>query len=230
MYREAKPLNSFFVGCEYQCKYCVPTFQRQMKRQKHRCSLCYYYSPHSHLKRFKIRPPKTKYGEFIFLCDFGDVSFASRIFMLTLIGYCHNYIDRNFLVQSKNPACFRKYNFPENVILGTTIETNSDELIREISKAPSPQKRLTDLVKLKHPKKSITIEPILAFDLDTLVSWIEQIRDSCEKLIVYVGYDSHPNINKLNEPSEEKTRQLIKELRKRGIEVREKLIRKAWWE
>lgn len=230
MYREAKPLSSFFVGCKFNCKYCVTSFQRQMKRQKHRCSLCYYYSPHSHMKRFKISPPRTRYGEFIFLCDFGDVSFAPRLFMLTLIGYCCNYIDRNFLIQSKNPTCFRKYHFSENVILGTTIETNRNELIREISEAPSPQKRLDAMVKLNNPMKSITIEPILVFDLDILVSWIEQIRDSCEKLIVYVGYDSHPKINKLNEPSERATRQLIKELRKRGIEVREKLIRKACWE
>lgn len=236
MYNEARPISSFFVGCNYHCLYCKPSFQRQMKRRKHACVKCYNYEPHAHWERFKQRPSRTIEDEFLFLCDFGDIAFASHEFMLALIGYCYNYPDRTFLIQSKNPACFKKYHFPENVILGTTIETDDDVITSAISKAPKPFFRAKDLIKLNHPRKAVTVEPIMKirkvnlFPKYNLIYWIKEIKESCKQLIVYVGYDSHPKINQLPEPFLKDTIQLIDELRELDIEVREKLLRKAWWE
>jgi protein gp37 len=47
MYAEAKTWNPF-KGCEFGCTYCVPSFQRQSKRQKALCLDCYNYTPHCH--------------------------------------------------------------------------------------------------------------------------------------------------------------------------------------
>jgi DNA repair photolyase len=226
MYKEAKEkrVNPWW-GCLFNCDYCYPSFRRQAKRQKKRCLKCYNYVPHAHLERLRQAPPKTEKGEFVFLCDMGDISFAPREVMTAIIGYCYNYPGTTFLLQSKNPGCFHKFSFPPNVILGTTIETNRDELARTISKAPPPSRRYKDMTKVNHPRKLVTIEPILDFDLENLVSWIKEIDPE----VVYVGYDSHPE-NRLAEPVEDKTRGLIKELRRLGINVKDKSIRKAWWE
>ena len=173
----------------------------------------------------KLSPPKTEGKKgFLFLNDFGDVSFASCADMCATIGYCFVYPDRKFWLQSKNPACFLKYRFPENMYLAITLETNRDELAQRYSNAPPPSKRIEAMVKLEHPNKAITIEPILKFDLEPFVKWIKSVSPK----VVYVGYDSHPKENKLDEPTEVETKRLIAELRKLGIEVREKLIRKAW--
>jgi len=80
------------------------------------------------------------------------------------------------------------------------------------------------MVKLNHRRKMVTIEPILKFDLKVMLDWIKEINPE----VVYVGYDSHPKINKLDEPPLAMTKQLIAGLGKLGIEVRKKKIRKAW--
>jgi len=232
MYREAKDKTvNLFVGCKYNCVYCKPSFQKMMKRQKHRCLKCYNYEPHFHPERLKRRPPKTKGKEFIFLCDCGDVSFMTPEQWEMLIEYVEKWNDRTFLIQSKNPLCFAPYSFPENVILGTTIETNwvhfSFSKYRNywnISKAPLPVYRCQAMIMLKHPRKAVTVEPILDFDLHVLLTWIVKIWPE----FVYVGYDNHKCY--LPEPPLQKTLHLIEELEKEGIEVRTKNIRKAWYE
>jgi len=55
MYPAAKTWNPF-KGCEFDCLYCVPSFQAQAKRQKHRCLECYKYQPHEHPERLDSIP------------------------------------------------------------------------------------------------------------------------------------------------------------------------------
>jgi len=233
MYKEAKPFPSFWVGCNFHCVYCTVSFQRQMKRMKRRCFDCYRYTPHGHPERFMTSPPKTEDDEFIFLCDFGDVFFAPSSFLEQIALFCLRYPDRQFLLQSKGPECFLNQEFPSNVLLGTTMETNQIifdtpspfTVYPDISKAPLPLTRFLHMKALKHPRKVVTIEPILDFDLDEFLPLITSIEPEC----VYVGYDSHPGVNKLPEPPLENTIALIRRLREAGIEVREKTIREAWW-
>lgn len=223
MYAEALRFPSFFVGCKYACKYCIPSFQQQMKRLKHSCKQCYDYVPHFHPERMRTVPPKTGPKEFVFLCDFGDISFAPPAVIYAIIGFCLNFPDTNFLIQSKNPGSFKNYTFPANVSLGTTIETNRDKVAAKFSTAPPPSARFKAMLELKHPKKVITVEPILEFDLDVLVRWIRTIKPS----VVYVGYDSHPKQNKLDEPPLELTNKLVTRIRE-FAEVRTKEMREAW--
>lgn len=230
MYLENRRSLNAFVGCRHTCVYCLPSFQRQMKRQK--CPLCKTYEPHSHMERLLKAPPKTKEGEFIFFPSSGDLSWASSRVIEGHIDYAKRYSDRIFLIQSKDPRWFALYEFPNNVILGTTIETNQHHFFTQskftnyaqISKAPHPKFRFETMRRLIHPHLEVTIEPILNFVPSVLLDWIKLIKPK----IIYVGYDNHEC--GLPEPFLEKTLDFIGLLRSSGFNVRTKTIRKAWFE
>jgi RNase P subunit RPR2 len=230
MYRENRRSINGFVGCGHDCVYCKPSFQRQMKRQK--CSACKTFIPHHHIERLDRVPPKTRQGEFIFFPSSGDLAFAIPEVVRAHIDYARKYPDRTFLIQSKNPEFLKDYNFPDNVILGTTIETNlavfdtpsKYSYYSEISKALYPCHRIRSIMDVVHKRKSVTIEPILDFTLNVMVEWMERIRPE----IIWIGYDNHNC--RLPEPTLKKTMLLIVELGKRGFDVRKKTLRKAWYE
>ena len=224
MYKENRKSINFFVGCRHNCLYCKPSFQRQMKRQRKRCEQCYNYEPHAHVERLDKRPPKTYGDEFIFFPSASDWAFIPQDIGDKAIEYMKKYPDRKFLCQTKNPSCFYFYNFPENALLAITLETNKAEVAKAVSDAPLPKFRYLAFKSHAHANKIVTVEPILRFDLVILSEWIREIKP----MRVYVGYDNHGC--HLDEPSEFETIMLIKELRRYGLDVREKSIRKAWWE
>lgn len=232
MYEENRKSLNAFVGCEHGCVYCLPSFQRQAKRQKKRCLDCYNYTPHFHPERLLKAPPKTVDDQFVFFPSSADLAFANEKVVQAHIDYAEKYRDVTFLIQSKAPAFFENFDFPDNVILATTIETDRTEFWSnpskyktywEISKAPIPSQRAYIMMNLNHKRKAVTVEPILSFHLHSMLMLIENI----ELEFVYVGYDNHNC--KLPEPSLLKTRLLIREL-ERITEVRVKSLRKAWWE
>lgn len=202
-----------FVGCNFDCSYCGSSFQRQAKRQKQRCMRCYNYEPHTHPKRLKNYLPKTKDGEFIFTCASADISFCPTPFFEKIIKRIKELPDRTFLLQSKDPKTFNRVDIPDNVILGTTLETNREDLYKGISKAPSPSKRQSDFAKINHHRKMITIEPILEFDLDIMLQWVKEINP----VVVWLGYDSKNN--NLPEPSYKKFKRFQQAIEKAGINV-----------
>ena len=225
-----------FAGCEYDCVYCyAPAVYKRFSK----CEQCKNFTPHFHKERLKR---KFKPGETVFVSSMGDISFASFDQFSDILKVINIHPGITFYIQSKNPAYFNEYIkrfsiFPfhqwqrigNNVVLGTTIETNylNHYLIREISKAPSPLDRMTAMVKLDHQRKYISIEPEIAFSVSDMTDWIIQIAPE----FVYIGYDNHRRLEALeiHEPSLEETEELIKELSK-FTEVRRKTIRKAWWE
>jgi len=228
MYKERKANIAAFRGCGFQCCYCA--FKNTLKRSK--CKQDQDFIPHSHLEVLSKRPPTTKHGEFVTIGMNGDISFASETAMNAIIHYCWLWAKHTFLLQSKNPAFFHEYKFPENVIIGTTMESNRTEFHDSdywsydfISAAPNVNKRFDAMYELTS-KKVITIEPILDFDIDIFLNAIIDLKPEW----VWVGYDSNPKRNLLPEPSLTKTQELIKRLEDAGISVRQKLIRKAWWE
>ncbi len=131
--------------------------------------------------------------------------------------------DKAFLLQSKDPEIFNRIStFPENLVLGVTLETNKDNLYEGISQAPRPCQRYKDFLEVKHSLKMITIEPAVDFDTNVMISWIENINPC----MVWLGYDSGKN--HLPEPKLEKVMSLYWELGRRGFAVILKTIRKAW--
>lgn len=232
MYHENRKSINAFIGCLHECIYCKPSFQRQAKRQKQRCLECYTFKPHFHWKRLTHAPPKTSGDEFLFFPSMGDPCFAMRDYFSAMLNYADRYLGRTFWIQTKNPTFLQGYNFPPNVILAITMETDKAFFYNnpsqycgynQVSKAPAPYYRYINFKKVNHPRKAVVVEPILSFELGKFVSWIADIKPQ----IVYVGYDNH-NCH-LPEPTLNETLSLIEELKK-VAEVRTKLLRKAWYE
>ncbi len=235
MYKERKANIAAFRGCDFDCCYCA--FRNTLKRSK--CKKDQDYIPHSHLECLSKRPPKTNDNKFVTIGMNGDISFASDTTMQAIIHYCWLWAKHTFLLQSKNPAFFHNYKFPKNVILGTTMESDMDtwystsnmthakSVIRysDISKAPNNNDRFDAMYELS-TRKVITIEPILDFNIAPFHNAIFDLKPEW----VWIGYDSNPKRNHLPEPILEKTNDLINELIDVGISVRQKLIRKAWYE
>jgi len=168
----------------------------------------------------------------------GDISFATFDQFADILEVINENTRTTFYIQSKNPVYFAEYLgcsyigwAPDiggtNVVLGTTIETNSYQGVH-ITPAPSPILRYHAAKNLCHCRKSITIEPIMDFDPDTLEDMIAEIRPE----FVYIGYLNPVwKAKKLQipEPPLEKTEALVEAL-KEITEVRLKTIRRAWWE
>jgi len=121
---------------------------------------------------------------------------------------------KTFLLQSKNPLIFDKYlPLPNNVILGTTVETDNTVLAGTVSKAPNTMLRCSALAILNHPRKMVTIEPIMKFNLTVLSLWIKVIGPE----FVYIGFDSVGS--SFPQPDPRKAMELVNRLRCYGIEV-----------
>lgn len=229
MYHFSREQKNPQVGCEFGCTYCA---FRKLTHRLSQCPDCKTFKPHYHLERLKKNPKKTLGNEFISLCLNGDVSFASAEFFKTLIKYCEQWNDRTFLIQSKNPARLLSFDFPYNVILGTTIETDligigrNNVLYSSISRAPHPEERIRAIRQVTKNDVHITIEPIMDFHPDEMESWMRSIP---RLKVINIGYDSRPELNRLPEPTLEKVNELITRLEKIA-EVRTKLMRPAWWE
>jgi hypothetical protein len=142
-----------------------------------------------------------------------------------ILAHCKTYPDNEYVFQTKNPWAANNYfeYFPQNVLFGTTIETN-----REIpqSQAPPPIERYRAMAfyQQRGPARCfktfglfITIEPIMAFDRAELMSWIREISPA----FVNIGADSKGC--GLPEPTPLEVRQLIDSLSTAGIIIRKKM-------
>ena len=218
MYLAVTPWN-VFKGCRFQCSYCKPSFQAQAKRQLHNCRACYDFTPHEHKERLGKMPK----GDIIWPGSSGDISFCDSGFLQRIIIKTWWNLDKTYYFQSKNPKCFNQYlrGFSPKTILLTTLETNRDVGYDKISKAPPPSVRARDFAALPWPRKIVTIEPIMDFDI---VDFFEMIM-ACKPEAVYIGFNSKPKAVRLPEPDLFQARNLIKILKSEGIQVIEKTMR-----
>ena len=221
MYADAKTWSPF-KGCKFDCTYCVPSFQKQAKRQKQNCMDCYRYTPHFHPERLDKIPS----AKIVFVCGNADIAFANASQVTQIIDAIKKHNARTgsrktFYLQSKRPACLAPYleQLPENVIILTTLETNRDEDYEKVSKAPVPSERYKQFLALEYPRKAVTVEPVMDFDVDVFSKWILKIRPE----YVWLGFDSRDC--GLPEPTEAKMREFTAILSGNGIPVKGKTLR-----
>jgi hypothetical protein len=93
----------------------------------------------------------------------------------------------------------------------------------KVSQAPLPSRRIKAMKHLPWGLKLVAVEPILDFT-DRFDREIAEIKP----VIVYIGYDNYGN--RLPEPPLQKTVSLVRFLEARGIEVKTKILRPAWYE
>jgi DNA repair photolyase len=165
------------------------------------------------MKRFTLNPVRfdekelnTNLGKdnFIFVgsgCDMWAENIPVEWIGKT-INHCRKY-DNKYLFQTKNPCNFIDIDFPENTILCTTIESNRN-YFEIYNNAPKIENRIGAFEFFSNVLKTITIEPILDFDVDELLKIIIDINP----FQVNIGADSKGH--NLPEPSKEKLIEFIK--------------------
>jgi len=179
---------------------------------KHNCNYC--YMKRSFLGNIKKYEGNVRLVEQELNIDLGSsntifVGSATDIFgdwvpdnvIKKILEYCRNF-KNTYLFQSKNPIRFKDFLelLPKNSIIATTLETNRNLIVSE---APEVSKRYNDFFSIEYPRKMVSIEPIIDFDLDVFLRWIERINPE----FVSIGADSKNN--NLHEPNQDKIKKLI---------------------
>lgn len=206
MYSWVDKTRNFLGGsCPHQCNYCyVKSFKIPSLKER--------YSGKLRLLEKELAKPEGS-EKMIFVCSCNDL-FADAVpneWINKVLLHCNAYPKNIYLFQSKNPLRFLYFyrEFPKNSILGTTIETNFNLCP---TKAPQVDARYNAMIMLKDQgwkgKKMCSLEPLMDFDLDILVSWIKEIQPES----VSIGADSKEH--NLPEPSTEKVLALIEKLSK----------------
>ena len=161
----------------------------------------------------------------VFVCGNADIKFCDTDYLKQIIDAIRSNKRKGqtFYLQSKEPACLEPVLglLPDNVVLVTTLETNRDKGYDLVSKAPAPSVRYEQFLKLKHPRKVITAEPIMDFDLNVFAQWIIKINPE----YLWLGLNSHGKSVRLPEPSPDKLYKLAEILLASGIKVRGKSLR-----
>lgn len=228
MYDGVKPINEMGGECQHKCLYCsTKWFCHMYPASKQKYSGEYELFEHELKKNLKG-------DQVVFICGQNDLLEASvprDIINAILIRSMERDQSNLYMIQTKNPKRFKEFLdiLPENYMLGTTLETNREEIIEEISEAPTIESRVDAMVSLKRHPRYVTIEPILDFDLKEFVALIRRIKPNN----VFIGADSkvhkYPKIYnnlKLPEPSAKKIVKLMEALEKfTVVEQKTNLIR-----
>jgi hypothetical protein len=151
---------------------------------------------------------KTKLGnsKTIFVgssCD-AWASAIPDLWIKSMLIHCAESLGNKYFFQSKNPIRFREYSgyYPTDFMLGTTIESNYNLL--SDCHAPNVYERMKAMSAINHLiPKMVSIEPIMDFDLDVMLKWMQEIKP----VFVSIGADS--GNNHLPEPPATKVKALI---------------------
>lgn len=198
----------------------------------HECSYCYVKNGHwtKDNPAYKGEPRletnfdqvKLGHGKVIFVAHTSDL-FAQGVpseAVHSVLSKCTENYRNRYVFQTKDPENAWKYRdeIPPTSTIGTTIETDSFTLIGQHSKAPNSVSRSFGIGLFRNTglMTFLTIEPIMKFNLGSLLFDIEKARPSW----VNIGADSK-GCN-LPEPTWEEVQDLIKGIRDLGIEIREK--------
>ncbi len=219
IFENLKPSWNPIVGCKHDCCYC---WARKLATTKLKNVERYWDGFEPKLVKGEFR--KKFHNKFVFVCDMGDLFgyWVPSEWIVKVISAVKQNPSSDFLFLTKNPKRYFDFLelFPKNVVLGATIESDTDYRVANV---PSEEERYAVMAELPWNRKMISIEPIMDFDFDRLVRWIKEIHPR----LVHVGYDRY--WNKLKEPSLAKTEQLITQLQS-FTKVKRERIRKAWCE
>jgi DNA repair photolyase len=190
-------------GCSHQCDYCyVKTYRRLPEDPTIDDSF-----------------PVLGEGRTIFIGHMCDM-FSARVpdkWIRRVLDHCKLY-NNKYVFQTKNPERILSFipDMPAKYTIGTTVETNRQELLDAISQAPSVSRRIFGISQIT-TEKFITIEPVIQFDTATFADMIISARPN----FVNIGADSK-NHN-LPEPTRDRVNLLIVLLKTKGIEIRKKI-------
>ena len=205
--------------CLHGCRYCYVTHKIAPKLHKMGNDK-YLSKPHLLEKELKTSLKKPDDGRVIFVESCGDIggNWWSDETVIKILNHCKEYPENTYLFQSKSPGRFFTLldDMPPKFIIGTTIETDQPF---NCTLSPPPMwcrpppdqhRRLAVIQSLgsRGCHTMISIEPILDFELDPFIKLIHFANPD----FVSIGGDSC-NCN-LIEPSPEKTKIFIEELRK----------------
>ena len=191
---------NLFTGCLFDCSYC---WASKLAETRLKASYPNGFIPTTHPVRFNRR---FKPDDFVFPVSMGDISFAPLVVWETIIETAKKCPATRFVLCSKDPVQYRQLAYiPDNVYLGTTIETTEDFAV---SYAPTPRERVRAMMGLCHQHKFVSIEPLMDFNLKQFVWWIEDIKPE----IIEIGADNYHN--DLPEPEAQKVRQLLNHLKR----------------
>ena len=228
MFKDVSATWNPLVGCKHYCVYCwAKEYVEKKLKYKFEKYKQGFFKPRFIEKELKKKNfPK---AGMVFVVDMGDLfgEWVPKKIIQKIIDVVEQKQENKFLFLTKNPKRYFKFTFPSNAILGATIETNDDELYvkHKISRAPLPSERIKAMIELDHEHKFVSIEPILDFKFDEFIEQLVEINPET----IYVGYDNYNH--KLPEPPMDKTLRFVKVLREeKGLNVRTKTIRFAWYE
>lgn len=191
-----------YHGCEHDCTYCWARKAAEGRLKKlndrYKDGFTPAFFPDMLARRFKA-------GSLVFVSDMGDLfgRWVKREWIAAILEVVAQHPDVDFLFCTKNPDRYLQFDFSPNVILGVTIETTRDHGVYDVSKAPIPVLRYGAMYLKEHPRKFISIEPVMDFDLGELLLWVRQIKPE----IVEIGADTLNN--NLPEPDTEKLAALV---------------------
>lgn len=228
MYDGVKPINEMGGECKHKCLYCST---KLFCHTYHASKVKYSGDYRIFEKELK---KNLKGNQIIFECGQNDLfeeSVPTKIIEKILKRSRERDQSNLYMFQTKNPKRFKDFidQLPTNYMLGTTIETNRESTISELSDAPSIESRVDAMVFLSDHPRYVTIEPIFDFDLDEFIEIIKRINPDK----VFIGADSkvhkYPKIYnnlKLPEPNAEKIVKLMEALEKfTRLEQKTNLIR-----
>ena len=213
-------------GCSHNCLYCnvrnifVPKLQKNPKTAKYRDGFAF--------KLFENELKKPSYKKsgvgFIFIWYMGDwmCPEVPDEWILRILDVVRKDESNEFLSCTKNPARYLDFvdEFPENLWLGTTIETNLP-IANRFTRAPTVRDRYNAMKELDWEKKFLSIEPKMDCEPETFLKWVKEM----DVKVCEVGADNY-RVVKLPEPEPWKVRKLLDGLneivplvvQKRGLE------------
>lgn len=205
MYEWVTHTWSPIIGCIHQCKYCYVKAYRELPIKPF-------------IKDYDF--PSLGKDRVIFVghtCDmFGENT--PQEWVKKVFNHCQLYPNNKYVFQTKNTLkLVRDFGtLPKNFIVGTTIETNRADLLKNFSQAPPPIDRAKGL-SLITGEKFLTIEPIMKFDIDLFIDLLKLAKPDW----VNIGADSKRH--NLPEPTFKEIQAFVLELEIANIPIRKKI-------